>query len=150
MRNLGRGVGVTGSRGVNSGQPPSKFARSHTDLEVYQIAFETAMTIFELSKAFPAEEGYSLTDQIRRSSRAVCANIAEAWRRRRYEKSFVLRLNDAEAEAAETQTWLEFAVKCGYVESQKAQQLYKTYNNIIGKVITMINQADSWTLKGKK
>lgn len=130
-------------------QSSKKFARSHTDLEVYRIAFETAMTIFEISKTFPTEERYSLTDQIRRSSRAVCANIAEAWRRRRYEKSFVLRLNDAEAEAAETQTWLEFAVKCDYLEREKAQTLYKTYNDIIGKLITMINHANSWTLKGK-
>jgi four helix bundle protein len=78
--------------------------QSHLDLDVYQLAFESAMRIFELSKQFPKEETYSLTDQIRRSSRSVCANIAEGWRKRRYEAAFVNKLTDAEAEAAETQT----------------------------------------------
>lgn len=76
--------------------------QSHRELEVYQLAFEAAMRIFEVTKSFPPEERYSLTDQIRRSSRSVCANLAEAWRRRRYVGSFVNRLNDSEAEAAET------------------------------------------------
>jgi len=87
--------------------------QSHEELEVYQMAFETAMRVFE-SKAFPREETYSLTDQIRRSSRSVCSNIAEAWRKRRYEAAFVSKLNDAESEAAETQTWIQFAVECNY------------------------------------
>ncbi len=82
--------------------------QSHRELEVYQLACEAAMRIFELTKGFPKEEQYSLTDQIRRSSRGVCANLAEAWSMRRYEGAFVLKLNDAEAEAAETQTWLDF------------------------------------------
>ena len=85
---------------------------NHTDLQVYQKAFATAMEIFQLSKAFPKEEIYSLTDQVRRSSRSVCANLAEAWRKRRYEAAFVSKLSDSEAEAAETQVWLEFAVEC--------------------------------------
>ncbi len=89
--------------------------QSHHELEVYQLAFEAAMQIFELSKRFPVEERYSLTDQVRRSSRSVCANLAEAWRKRRYEAAFVAKLNDSEAEAAETQTWIEFAVKCNYL-----------------------------------
>jgi len=92
--------------------------RSHRDLEVYQLAFEAAMKVFEVTKGFPREERYSLTDQIRRSLRSVCANVAEAWRRRRYEGAFLYRLNDAEAEAAETQTWLEFGVKCGYLDTR--------------------------------
>src|SRR4051812_29161513 len=87
----------------------------HQDLDVYKKAFEAAMQVFELSKKFPKEEVYSLTDQIRRSSRSVCANLAEAWRKRRYEAAFVSKLNDSEAEAAETQTWLEFAVRCEYL-----------------------------------
>jgi len=82
---------------------------THRDLEVYQLGMEGASRIFELSKRFPKEEIYALTDQIRRSSRSVCANIAEAWRKRRYRNSFVCNLNVAEAEAAETQVWLEFA-----------------------------------------
>jgi len=100
-----------------------KFIRTHRDLEVYQMAFETAMKIFEESKSFPKEERYSLTDQVRRSSRSVCANLAEGWRKRRYEASFLSKLSDAEAEAAETQVWLEFSVKCGYLKKDTGQEL---------------------------
>jgi four helix bundle protein len=88
--------------------------RKHTDLIVYKEAFDVAMQIFEASKAFPREETYSLTDQIRRSSRSVCANLAEAWRKRCYEAAFIAKLSDAESEAVETQVWTEFAVKCQY------------------------------------
>ena len=77
---------------------------AHQDLRVYQISFDAAMKIFELSKKFPVEERYSLTDQIRRSSRSVCANLAEAWRKRRYEAAFIAKLNDCESEAAETRS----------------------------------------------
>jgi four helix bundle protein len=115
-------------------------------LEVYQLAFEAAMEIFEVTKAFPREEQYSLTDQIRRSSRSVCANIAEAWRRRHYKGSFVYRLNDAEAEAAETQAWLEFAVKCGYLDAEIARSLYTKYDHILGKLVTMIRQPEKWVI----
>src|ERR687884_290527 len=97
--------------------------RTHRDLEVYRKAFDAAMQIFELSKAFPREETYSLTDQIRRSSRSVCANLAEAWRKRRYEKAFISKLADSESEAAETQVWLEFAVKCDYMDRGHALAL---------------------------
>ena len=92
-----------------------KLIVTHEDWEVYQIAFDAAMAIFELSKQFPVEERYSLTDQIRRSSRSVCANLAESWRKRRYQAAFIAKLNDCESEAAETQTWLKFSVKCGYL-----------------------------------
>lgn len=85
--------------------------RTHRDLTVYQKAFDAALKIFEISKQFPKEETYSLTDQIRRSSRSVCSNLAEAWRKRRYEGAFISKLSDCEGEAAETQVWLEFAVK---------------------------------------
>jgi four helix bundle protein len=98
--------------------------RSHRELLVYQKAMEAAMHIFELSQRFPSEERYSLTDQIRRSSRSVCANLAEAWRKRRYKGAFISKLSDAESEAAETQTWLEFAVKCAYLDRQVAIPLY--------------------------
>ena len=84
--------------------------RSHRELEVYQLAFRAAERIFEISKSFPKEETYSLTDQIRRSSRSVCSNLAEAFRKRRYPKSFVAKLTDSEGEAAETQTWIDFAL----------------------------------------
>lgn len=77
--------------------------KSHEDLAIFKLAFDTAMTIYELTKKFPVEERYSLTDQIRRSSRSVCANLAEAWRKRRYKAAFIAKLNDCEAEASETQ-----------------------------------------------
>ena len=121
--------------------------RSHEELEVYQLAFDGAMEIFEVSKRFPREETYSLTDQIRRSSRSVCGNIAEAWRKRRYEAAFVSKLNDAESEAAETQTWIKFAVKCGYWKRETARDLYKTYDHIIGKLVNMICSPRPWLLE---
>ncbi|WP_413038713.1 four helix bundle protein [Roseofilum sp. SID3] len=121
--------------------------KTHEDLEVYQMAFDAAMNIFELSKQFPKEERYSLTDQIRRSSRSVCANLAEAWRRRRYQGSFLLRLNDAEAEAAETQVWLKFAVKCQYLNVDTARELYRQYNKIIGSIVIIANDYKKWLLK---
>ena len=120
--------------------------RSHRGLEVYRLAFEAAMQIFEITRGFPREERYSLTDQIRRSSRSVCANIAEAWRRRRYEGTFVYKLNDAEAEAAETQTWLEFAVKCGYLQAETARPLYEVYDRVLGKLVVMIQQPEKWVI----
>ena len=121
--------------------------KSHEDLEAYQMAFDVAMKIFELSKKFPIEEKYSLTDQIRRSSRSVCANMAEAWRKRRYEAAFVAKLNDCEAEAAETQTWLKFAVKCNYLDVEAAREIYRTYNRIIGILVTIINNPSPWIIK---
>jgi four helix bundle protein len=121
--------------------------RSHTDLEVYQRAYEAAMKIFQLSKAFPKEERYSLTDQIRRSSRSVCANLAEAWRKRRYPAAFVSKLNDSEAEAAETQSWLQFSVKCEYMKREPAELLYRECEKVISMLVRMQNQSKVWTLK---
>lgn len=103
------------------------------------------MEIFECSKQFPKHEVYSLTDQIRRSSRSVCANLAEAWRKRRYRAAFISKLSDAEAEAAETQVWLEFAVRCGYLERSAAGTLYQNYDSILGSLAGMIMHADAWT-----
>ncbi len=120
--------------------------KSHQDLEVYQLSFDAAMRIFETTRKFPKEEIYSLTDQIRRSSRAICANIAEAWRRRRYEGAFVNCLNNSEAEAAETQVWLEFAVKCNYLEAEAGRELYTIYDNILGKLVVMINHPEQWVI----
>ncbi|BCL39781.1 four helix bundle protein [Nostoc sp. MS1] len=121
--------------------------KSHEDLEVYKMAFDAAMQIFELSKTFPVEERYSLTDQIRRSSRSVCANLAEAWRKRRYEAAFIAKLSDSEAEAAETQTWLKFAVKCNYLNAETARELYSTYNRILSILVTIINNPSPWIIK---
>jgi four helix bundle protein len=118
----------------------------HTELEVYQKAFAAAMDLFRESRTFPVEERYSLTDQCRRSSRSVCANITEAWRKRRYPASFVAKLSDAEGEAAETQTWLQFAVECGYMNPAKADVLNKEYDAILGMLVTMISNPDSWII----
>ena len=105
------------------------------------------MRIFVLSKKFPAEERYSLVDQIRRSSRSVCANIAEAWRKRRYLAHFVSKLSDSESEAEETRVWIEFAHRCGYVEKIEAEKLDKEFDRIIGQIVTMIKDADKWVIR---
>jgi four helix bundle protein len=123
----------------------------HQELDVYKNAFDVAMQIFTLSKSFPREEMYSLTDQIRRSSRSVCANLAEAWRKRRYQAAFVAKLCDCEGEAAETQTWLEFAVKCEYLPRETAAALFKSYDSIIGTLVGMINHPETWVFpSGRK
>jgi four helix bundle protein len=119
--------------------------RTHMDLEVYQLAFTAAMKIFEISKNFPKEETYSLTDQIRRSSRSVCSNQAEAFRKRRYPKSFISKLSDSESEAAETQTWLDFSLKCSYVSIKEHDELNETYDNIIGKLVNMSLHPENWS-----
>ncbi|MBK7203072.1 four helix bundle protein [Candidatus Amarolinea dominans] len=121
--------------------------KTHRDLEVYLMAFEAAMRIFEMTKSFPKEETYSLTDQIRRSSRSVCSNLAEAWRKRRYEAAFVSKLNDSEAEATETQVWLEFSVKCDYLDATIGRELYTIYDNILGKLVNMILHPEQWVIK---
>ena len=122
-----------------------KFTK-HEDLEVYHLAFQAAMKIFELSLLFPKEEKYSLTDQIRRSSRSVCANIAEAFYRRKYPKNFSSHLSDSIAEAAETRVWLDFTIKCNYLKTETADKLPDDYSKIIGKLIIMYNQAEKWKL----
>lgn len=127
-----------------------RLATRHTDLDVYSQAFTAAKEVFDLSKSFPKEERYSLTDQLRRSSRSVCANLAEAWRKRRYRAAFVCKLNDSEAEAAETQTWLQFAVECGYLDRTAARRLYREYDSIIAMLVRMIDDAASWILKEPK
>ena len=118
----------------------------HQDLLVYQKAIEAATEIFELSKTFPKEETYSLTDQIRRSSRSVPANIAEAWRKRRYKAALISKLNDAEGEAAETQTWLELAVRCNYVGRDIAKRLFLAYDEIISMLVAMENNPGKWVI----
>src|SRR5947209_4302011 len=114
--------------------------RKHTELEVYKKSFDVAMQIFQASKTFPKEETYSLTDQIRRSSRPVCANLAEAWRKRRYEGAFVAKLSDSESEAAETQVWTEFAVKCGYLDRSLGKTFYQAHDQILRMLVAMINK----------
>ncbi|MCB1279839.1 MAG: four helix bundle protein [Prosthecobacter sp.] len=124
-----------------------KKIRNHRDLEVYQKAFDAAMELFRLSKSFPKDEMYSLTDQMRRASRSVCANLAEAWRKRRYEAHFISKLSDSEAEAAETQVWIEFAVASEYLDRTQARKLYKTYDEVIGTLVGMINHPETWVIQ---
>lgn len=119
---------------------------SHRELRVYKKAFDAAMRIYQLTKAFPKEELYSLTDQIRRSSRSVCGNIAESFRRRKYPKSFSSKLNESEAEAAETQNWLDFALKCRYIEKNIHKELDKEYDEIIGMLVVMQKNPEKWKI----
>ena len=114
------------------------------ELKVYNLAFEAAMEIFEISKKFPKEEKYSLTDQVRRSSRSVCTNIAEGWRKRRYEAVFINKLTDAAQEAAETQTWLEFALACNYIKKEMFERLNEKYEHIFAMLITMERKSETF------
>ena len=122
---------------------------SHEDLVVYKKSFEAAMSVFWESQVFPKEERYSLTDQVRRSSRSVAANITEAWRKRRYEAAFISKLSDAETEAAETQTWLKFAVACGYPESRRGEDLRSDYDEILRMIVSMIQRPERWIIVSK-
>jgi four helix bundle protein len=117
---------------------------THKELEVYQMSFEAAMMIFEMTKSFPKEETYSLVDQIRRSSRSVCSNTAEGFRKRLYPAAFVSKLSDADGEAAETQVWLDFSVACKYVRQEQVRQLYKVYDHIEGKLVRMMQHPEQW------
>ncbi|MET0649373.1 MAG: four helix bundle protein [Pyrinomonadaceae bacterium] len=119
---------------------------SYKELRVYQAAMEAAMRIFELTKRFPPEEKYSMVDQMRRSSRSVCANIAEAWRKRRYKAHFISKLSDAEGEAEETRVWLEFAGRCKYMQEDEVKELDTNYDLILGQLVRMITNADQWTI----
>ncbi|HWM24250.1 MAG TPA: four helix bundle protein [Chthoniobacterales bacterium] len=115
--------------------------RSFRDLNVYQKARDEAKAIFQLSKSFPKEERYSLTDQVRRSSRAVNAMIAEAWAKRRYEAAFVSKINDALGEAMETQSWLDHALDCEYITAPQFAQLDAEWQHIGGMLNRMIGRA---------
>lgn len=108
--------------------------QGYRDLKTYQLAYKLAMEIFNETKAFPKDERYSLTDQIRRSSRSVTANIAEGFRKRQYPKMFVSKLADADGEATETQVWLDFARDCGYLAPERHAELFKGYEEV-GKML---------------
>ena len=120
------------------------------DLEVYKLAFETAMEIFQITKEFPQEEKYSLVDQIRRSSRSVCSNLAEAWRKRRYMAVFKNKLTDAMQEASETQTWLDFCFACNYIDQNKFDELDQKYERILAMLNNMELKADSFCFTSPK
>ena len=120
--------------------------QSVRDLRVWQRAMELAMRVFELSKSFPVEERYSLTDQVRRASRSVAANISEAWRKRRYPAAFVAKLNDAEGEAAEAQTFVEFALRCDYASASDAAALDAAYEELLGQLVHMATHPEDWVI----
>ena len=122
----------------------SVIINSHRDLEVYKLAFECAMEIFQISKGFPAEERYSLTDQIRRASRSVCSNLAEAWRKRIYKAVFVNKISDSMQEASETQTWLDFCLACKYIDQQTFERLDQKYEKILAMLNSMEMKADKF------
>jgi four helix bundle protein len=123
---------------------------SYKELRVYQAAIDAAMKIFELSKSFPVEERYSLTDQIRRASRSVCSNIGEAWRKRRYRAAFICKLSDSESEAEETRVWLEFSWRCGYISRSEADELDVRYDHILGQLVCMIDRPEQWLIVSRR
>jgi four helix bundle protein len=123
--------------------------QSYKELRVYQTAIEAAMRIFALTKSFPVEERYSLTDQIRRASRSVCSNIGEAWRKQRYRAHFVSKLSDSEGEAEETRIWLEFSYRCGYMSEAAASELDHQYDHIIAQLVRMIDKPEQWSISKK-
>ncbi len=120
--------------------------KSHKELNVFRLAFKTSMEIYSVTKSFPVDELYSLTSQIRRSSRSVSANIAEAYRKRRYEKAFIAKLSDSEAESAETQVCLDYALECNYISKETYDKLFQDYEKIIGMIVIMILHPEKWSI----
>ncbi|MEE4178172.1 MAG: four helix bundle protein [Bacteroides sp.] len=118
---------------------------SFRDLIVYQKAFKLATQIFEISKHFPSEERYSLTDQTRRSSRSVATNIAEAWAKRNYEKHFVSKMSDSLSEEFETESWLDFSLECKYIDPTTHEFLLKEYDEVRRILISMMNNPEKFT-----
>jgi four helix bundle protein len=118
--------------------------QDYSELKVYQLGFASAMQIYKLSQQWPSQEKFSLTDQIRRSSRSVCGNIAEAWRKRRYPAHFVSKLSDSDSEAAETEVWLDFALECGYLDKKEHEQLRNNYDHICRMLTKMMANPDIW------
>ena len=121
-----------------------KSLRHFRDLEVYQIAFANAMNIYQLTKNFPTDEKYSLVDQIRRSSRSVCSNLAEGWRKRRYPAAFKNKLTDSMQEASETQCWLEFSLSCGYIRKDIFDKLDTEYESVQSMLNVMEKSSDKF------
>ena len=123
--------------------------QSYKDLRVYQAAIDAAMRIFEITKLFPSEERFSMVDQMRRSSRSVCSNIGEAWRKRRYPAHFKSKLSDSEGEAEETRVWIDLALRCEYISSHEAEELDRMYDGILGQLVRMIDHPEQWSIKGR-
>ena len=127
----------------------SKKISSFRELRVYQLAFELQQDVFSLTKVFPKEERYSLTDQIRRASRSIGANIAESWQKRRYPAHFVSKLTDADGEQAETQHWLETALACDYIDKTEHRDLLAKCSRIGEMLGKMIAHPDQWCRKAE-
>ncbi len=124
--------------------------RHFRELEVYRLGMETCLRIGKTAKSFPRDELFALTDQIRRSSRSVCSNLAEAWRKRKYPNHFVSKITDAESEAAETQVWLEIAYKSEYISQALFEELDRIYEHILGMLVTMREHPEHWAIREKK
>lgn len=120
---------------------------SYKDLRVYQNAMEAAMKIYDLSKKFPSEERFSLTAQLRGSTRAVCTCLAEAWRKRRDKDSFIAKLTDCECKACESQVLIEFVKKCNYLDDDICNDLDSSYDLILGQLFKMMNEPYKWLVK---
>ncbi len=121
--------------------------RHYRELDVYQNAMNLAMKVFEQTKQWPSGERFNLIDQIRRSSRSVCTNLAEAWRKRRYKAAFVAKLSDSETEAAETQVSAEIALRCGYLNPATFRELDDRYEKVLGQIVKMADQPEKWLIK---
>ncbi|MFH1672494.1 MAG: four helix bundle protein [Pseudomonadota bacterium] len=145
-----RRIGERGRTGERGKRGMGEKINSYKDLRVFQNAMNAAMKIFHITKRFPPEEKYSMVDQIRRSSRSVCANLAEAWRKRRYKAAFIAKLSDAESEACETQVWVEFARRCEYLKDSECHELDTAYEEIMGQIVRMIHDADKWLIMMKR
>ncbi|MFO7740593.1 MAG: four helix bundle protein [Desulfatiglandaceae bacterium] len=118
--------------------------RGYRDLKVYALAYRLALDIQEITKQYPKEEKYSLTDQIRRASRSVPANLAEAWKKRRYEKAFISKLIDCAGEAGETEVWLDFSRDFGYVGNEKYERLLQKYEEVSRMLYGMMDKSDKF------
>ena len=122
-------------------------AKDFRELRVYQLAFDTAFEVYQVSKTFPVDERYRMTDQIRRSSRSVCTNIAEAWRKRRYPNNFVSKLSDADTEAGETTVWLDIAFRLGLLPAEAHKKLLDNYDHVCSQLTLMMDQPEKWVPK---
>ena len=132
------------------GETAKKPVKHFRDLDVYQNALTTGLRIYELTKKFPGDERYALIDQVRRSSRSVCANIAEAWRKRRYAAAFISKLSDAETEAAETQVHAEIARRLGHISETAFPEIDDAYERICAQIVRMIEQPEKWLIKNPR
>jgi len=121
-----------------------EFAKNFRDLDVYQNALQLVVEVHEFCKTLPAQERFALADQMRRASRSVCSNIAEAWRKRRYQAAFISKLSDAETEAGEMQCWLDVARKLSYMHTEMYEAFDHRYEHVISQIVTMIKSANKW------